>query len=104
MSNKLNKSNMETLKELLTKLVEKYGREFNFSLIGDGKTIIARMFYKGTEPEDEEYDCGFPLVFIGLNGISFDSYGWTKLNDLYSEERNEFLYYVCKFGFEFENI
>lgn len=96
---------MKKMEELLAWLDEEFHREFKFTLLEDGETISARMYFRGTEPEEEEYDCRYPMVFIGQRGVSFESNGWTKLKCLSSNEREDFLGdFVCAFGYIYENI
>lgn len=96
---------MKKIEELFEALDEQFHQEFKFTLLDDGETISARMYYRRTEPEEEEYDCNYPIVFIGKCGVSFESFGWTKLKRLSSRDREDFLGdFVCVFGFIYENL
>lgn len=94
----------EKIKDLHKRLCNEFGDEFNFSISEDGETIAARMFFDiFAEDKSDGYNEKVPSLFITLNGISFEPWGWTKLYKLDSRSREIFFDYVCRFGLDAEN-
>lgn len=95
---------IEKIKDLHKRLCNEFGDEFNFSISEDGEIIAAMMYFDiFADDKSDGYNEDVPSVFITLNGISFEPWGWTKLNNLDPRSREQFFDYVCKFGVEAEN-